>query len=35
MKIIQDSIDYIDTKQKFYDDVLEGKIEYRSNLIVK
>lgn len=35
MKVIQESIDYIDTKQKFYDDILEGKIEYQSNLIIK
>ncbi|MBQ9419332.1 MAG: MerR family transcriptional regulator [Synergistaceae bacterium] len=27
------SIDYIDKKQKFYDDVLEGRIEYVSNLL--
>ena len=27
------SIEYIDNKQKFYDDVLEGKREYVSNLI--
>ncbi|CAI3634450.1 hypothetical protein CNEO4_680019 [Clostridium neonatale] len=32
MKIIQE---YIDTKQQFYDDILDGKIEYKSNLIVK
>ena len=30
---INDSIEYIDTKQKFYDDVLAGKIPYISNLI--
>ena len=30
---IQKSIDYIDWKQSFYDDVLSGKIEYFSNLI--
>lgn len=35
MKIIQESIDYIDTKQQLYDDILDGKIEYQSNLIVK
>lgn len=33
LKQIQDSIDYIDWKQGFYDDVLSGKIEYFSNLI--
>ena len=32
-KRIQDSIAYIDRKQEFYDDVLSGKTEYRSNLI--
>ena len=30
---IQGSIDYIDWKQGFYDDVLSGRIEYYSNLI--
>lgn len=30
---INESIDYINTKQQFYDDVLEGKTEYASNLI--
>ena len=30
---VQDSIDYIDWKQGFYDDVLSGKIKYYSNLI--
>lgn len=30
---IQDSIDYIDWKQGFYDDVLSGKTEYFSYLI--
>lgn len=29
---IEISIAYIDDKQKYYDDVLSGKIEYRSNL---
>lgn len=33
MKQIQESIDYIDWKQNFYNDVLAGKIEYFSNLI--
>lgn len=32
-KRIQDSIDYIDWKQNFYDDVLSGKRPYISNLI--
>ena len=31
-KLIQESIDYIDWKQGFYDDFLSGKIEYISNL---
>lgn len=30
---LQKSVDYIDWKQNFYDDVLSGKIEYFSNLI--
>ena len=30
---IQKSIDYIDWKQGFYDDVLSGRVEYFSNLI--
>jgi MerR family transcriptional regulator, aldehyde-responsive regulator len=30
---IQDSIDYINWKQNFYDDVLSGKTKYYSNLI--
>lgn len=30
---LNDCIEYIDTKQKFYDDVLLGKIPYESNLI--
>ena len=30
---IQDSIDYINWKQDFYNDVLSGKIKYKSNLI--
>lgn len=32
MAELQASIDYIDWKQGFYDDVLSGKIEYYSNL---
>ena len=31
-KLIQESIDYSDWKQGFYDDVLSGKIEYISDL---
>lgn len=30
---IQESIDFIDWKQNFYDDVLSGKTKYYSNLI--
>lgn len=33
MEVLQASIDYIDWKQGFYDDVLSGKVPYRSNLI--
>lgn len=33
MEILQESIDYIDWKQGFYDDVLSGKTPYFSNLI--
>lgn len=32
LKKVQESIDYINWKQQFYDDVLSGKIEYVSNL---
>ena len=32
MRQIQESIDYIDWKQGFYDDVLSGKRPYESNL---
>jgi len=32
-KEIQDSINFVDWKQNFYDDVLSGKIKYYSNLI--
>lgn len=35
MAEIQASIDYIDWKQGFYDDVLTGKTEYVSNLLPK
>jgi len=31
---LQASIEFIDRKQKFYDDVLSGKTKYHSNLIV-
>lgn len=33
LKRVQDSIDYIDWKQGFYDDILSGKQEYISNLL--
>ena len=33
MAEIQGSIDYIDNKQLFYDDVLAGKVEYHSKLM--
>lgn len=33
MQEIQESIDYIHWKHKFYDDVLSGKTKYYSNLI--
>lgn len=32
---IRSSIEYIDQKQEFYDDVMAGRVEYRSNLIRK
>ncbi|MGN0169471.1 MAG: MerR family transcriptional regulator [Lachnospiraceae bacterium] len=32
-KAIRESIDYIDWKQQFYDDVLAGKTKYYSNLV--
>ena len=35
MAEIQESIDYIDWKQSFYDDVLSGKREHYSNLLPK
>ncbi len=31
---INESIDFIDNKQKFYDSILAGEIKYTSNLIV-
>lgn len=34
-KEIQHSIDYINWKHKFYDDVLAGKRKYHSNLIIE
>ena len=35
LKEVQDSIDYINWKQNFYDEVLSGKREYISNLTPK
>lgn len=35
IKELESSIDYIDWKQNFYDDVLSGKTPYVSNLILK
>ena len=35
LKKVQDSIDYINWKQNFYDEVLSGKREYISNLAPK
>lgn len=34
IKEIQESINYVKWKQQFYDDVLSGKTEYYSNLIL-
>lgn len=33
IKLLQESIQYIDWKQNFYDEVLSGKTKYYSNLI--
>jgi DNA-binding transcriptional MerR regulator len=33
MEALQESVDYIDAKQSFYDGVLSGKIKYHSNLL--
>ena len=33
MQILQEAMDYIDNKQKLYDDMMAGKIAYKSNLI--
>jgi MerR family transcriptional regulator, aldehyde-responsive regulator len=30
---LNECVDFIDNKQQFYDDVLEGKVKYSSNLI--
>lgn len=34
LKEVQECINYIHSKQQFYDDVLSGKIKYHSNLII-
>ena len=33
MEKLQNAVDYIDWKQSYYEDVLNGKVEYHSNLI--
>lgn len=33
LREVQECIDYIDSKQQFYNDVLSGRIPYRSNLL--
>lgn len=33
MEKLQEAVDYIDQKQQFYNDVLDGKTKYYSNLI--
>ncbi len=33
ISVLNDCVNYIDSKQQFYDDVLAGKIKYTSNLI--
>ena len=35
IKELEDSVDYIDWKQNFYDEILSGKRPYVSNLIRK
>ena len=35
LKTVENSIEYIDNKQKFYNDVLNGTIRYESNLIAE
>ena len=32
---LQEAIDYIDSKQTYYDDVLAGRVEYKSNLVAQ
>ncbi|PUA16182.1 hypothetical protein CYU10_001634 [Lactococcus lactis subsp. lactis] len=35
LKTVEESIEYIDNKQKFYNDVLNGSIRYKNNLIIE
>ncbi|MCD6632041.1 hypothetical protein LSG16_04200 [Lactococcus cremoris] len=35
LKTVEASIDYIDNKQNYYDDVLSGNVIYRSNLMTE
>ncbi|WP_317335525.1 MerR family transcriptional regulator [Streptococcus orisratti] len=35
LKELEEAIDYIDSKQDYYQKVLDGKLTYHSNLIVK
>lgn len=35
IELIKESLEFIDNKQKYYDDLLDGKIEYQSYLIDK
>ena len=35
IELIKESLEFIDDKQKYYDDLLDGKIEYQSYLIDK
>lgn len=34
LREVKECINYINSKQQFYDDVLSGKINYKSNLII-
>ena len=34
LREVKECINYINSKQQFYDDVLSGKISYKSNLII-
>lgn len=35
LKVVEDSIEYIDNKQNYYNNVLNGNISYESNLIAE